>query len=76
MQKTNTGVYYIGAGVAVFIVCSIIQGLAGSSMFSNYYTSTGFVLDLLVNVTFRPGWLATVGLIATGVFYLYQNRNK
>jgi hypothetical protein len=57
------GALLIGGAAAVFTVCSIVQGMGHSSMFSTSYPppSSGF-LDLLMNLTFFPGWMATVGL--------------
>lgn len=56
-----------GGAVAVFIVASIIQAACGSSMFSSSYASTSLVQDLLINVTFLPGWLLTAALALAGV---------
>ncbi|WP_052664704.1 hypothetical protein [Nitriliruptor alkaliphilus] len=61
----------IGAGIAVFIVCWIIQAtMGGSSMFSTTYTHRGFVQGLLVDVTFWPGWLMTGALVGKGVMQI------
>jgi hypothetical protein len=68
------GTASIAAGVAVFIVCWIIQAAAGgSSMFSMSYAGGGFFQTLLVTVTFWPGWLATLALIGKGVMDLIDN---
>lgn len=57
----------IAGGIAVFIVCWIVQATMGdSSMFSMSYVDRGFVQGLLVNVTFWPGWFFTIGLIGAG----------
>ena len=64
----------IAAGIAVFIVASIIQAVLGSSMFSSSYTSTGLVQDLLINVTFWPGWLLTIALIIAGARLLVTGK--
>ncbi len=64
----NRGVAKLVGAVVVFVVCSIIQVAGGSSMFDpSYDPSTGFVLGLLVNLTFYPGWLLTAGLVVSGV---------
>lgn len=61
------------AGIAVFVVSSIVQSTMGdSSMFSMSYVDRGFVQGLLVNVTFWPGWIVTVGLIGSGVAHLLE----
>jgi hypothetical protein len=61
----------IAGGVAVFIVSWIVQATMGdSSMFSVSYVDRGFVSGLLVNITFWPGWIFTVGLIGSGVVEL------
>jgi hypothetical protein len=66
--QRSRGVGLILAGVAVFVVCSIVQAAGGSSMFSrSYLSSHDFVMDLLMNITWWPGWVLTVGLIVSGV---------
>lgn len=68
LEGKNKSYAYIAGGIAVFIVCSIIQATGGSSMFSNsYMPPDSAFLDLLLNVTFWPGWILTVGLIVQGV---------
>lgn len=62
----------IAAGVGVFIVCSIIQGAGGTSMFATSFKAPdNFLLELLVQVTFYPGWAITLGLIGIGVFGVF-----
>lgn len=52
---------YVGAAIAVFIICSLVQTAGDSSMFSQgYYEPDSAILDIAMNVTFWPGWLATV----------------
>ncbi len=66
--KAGTGLAYVAAGIAVFIVCVIIQAASGSSMFSTSYPAdVSAVQDILINVTFYPGWIAAIGLVVTGV---------
>lgn len=61
----------IMAGIAVFIVSWIIQASLGdSSMFSMSYVDRGFLQGLLVNVTFWPGWVVTIGFIGSGIIDL------
>lgn len=64
----------IAGGIAVFIVSSIIQAtMGGSSMFSMSYVDRGFLAGLLVNVTFWPGWIFTVGLVGSGILELIDD---
>jgi hypothetical protein len=61
----------IAAGVGVFIIASIVQATLGdSSMFSVSYLDRGLLSAMLVNATFWPGWLFTVGLIGAGIIDL------
>ena len=65
----------IAAGIGVFIVCSIIQGVGGSSMFANtYVTTNNETLDMLMSVTWWPGWVATVLFIIAGVRLLFTKK--
>jgi hypothetical protein len=69
-----SGAARIVAGVGVFIVASIIQASMGdSSMFSMEYRPGNLFQDLMVNVTFWPGWLLTIGLIGSGVMELLDS---
>ncbi len=68
----QVGLMFLGASLAVFVVCSLIQSWCGSSMFdSTYPSSLGFFQDLLVNLTFYPGWILTGVLGVLGVMSLY-----
>ena len=61
----------IGAGIVVFIVCSIAQAAGGSSMFTTSFKDPDNpVLGLLVQVTWWPGWILTVALIGRGILGL------
>lgn len=72
-SKSSGPATKIAGGIAVFIVSSIIQATMGdSSMFSMSYTSSGFLAGLLVNITFWPGWLFTLGLVGSGVLELIE----
>lgn len=63
----------IVGGLAVFVVCWIVQATMGdSSMFSMTYADRGFLQGLLVNVTFWPGWILTGVLIGGGIVDLVQ----
>jgi hypothetical protein len=69
------GVGLILGGIAVFVVCSIIQGAGGTSMFSQSFESTdNAFMDLLLQITWWPGWIASIGLIVIGVRTLVQSR--
>ncbi len=60
-------VLLVGA-VVVFIVCSVVQAAGDSSMFSaSYVEPDSAVLDLLMQVTFWPGWILTAALAFGGV---------
>lgn len=73
-SQRTVGIVMIGAAVVVFILASIVQGIGGSSMFSTTYAEPdNFVLDLLMNVTFWPGWLATGALLFGGIAKLVSN---
>lgn len=75
--ETGKGVLLITSGVAVFIVCSLIQGAAGSSMFSSSYRAdVNAILDILVNITFYPGWIATALLVIYGLLTLVPGNKK
>lgn len=78
--EIRKGALLISSSMAVFIVCSVIQGVAGSSMFSSSYRADiNAILDFLVNVTFYPGWIATALLLLYGVLTLlpeHKNRDQ
>ena len=69
------GIILIAAAVVVFAVCSIIQGQAGTSMFTQQFYPTGNSgLDTLVQLTWWPGWIATVGLLLSGIGALVRRK--
>lgn len=56
------------SAAAVFGFCSLVQMAAGSSMFSNSYRRPdSMLLELAVNITYYPGWLAIIGLVLAAV---------
>lgn len=58
----------LGGAAAVFIICSLVQAAGGSSMFSSeYYPPDSALLDLAMNLTFWPGWLISLALVASAV---------
>lgn len=65
------GVSMIVIGVVIFIVCCIIQAACGSSMFSARYYSSGFFHDLIVQLTWYPGWIATLIFVVIGILALF-----
>lgn len=67
------GLAYLAGAVGVFVVCSIIQSMGDTSMFSStYYEPDNFILDLLIVVTFYPGWLMTAALAFGGVAAIFR----
>ena len=60
------GVGLLAAAAALFGVCSAVQGAYGSSMLAASYSDPGLLGELLINVTFWPGWLGTVVLAGSG----------
>jgi hypothetical protein len=68
------GLPLIGFGIGVFVVCSIIQTVFGSSMFSGsyYIDSAGIIGALLINLTFYPGWLVTIFSIIGGIGAMFK----
>jgi hypothetical protein len=68
----------IGLGVGVFIICSIIQGFYGSSMFDNYwyppYSGPEWLHSLIVDVSFGGGWIATLALIFAGIKAFFSSK--
>lgn len=69
--KDNKSLLYslglIGAAVGVFIVCSLVQGAFGSSMFTSTYSDPGLIGSLLIHLTFMPGWALTILLAGMGM---------
>jgi hypothetical protein len=63
------------AGIVVFVVCSIIQGIFGSSMFDRSYSPSqaGIVGAILLNITFWPGWLLTIGCLLGGLRAMFKS---
>jgi len=70
------GVIIIISGVAVFVVCCIVQAACGSSMFAQSYYSTGVVSDILINITWYPGWAISILLVCIGVVALLMSKKK
>jgi len=66
----QSGLLLIGAAIAFFVVCSLIQHAYGSGMFALTFTDAGFIGNVLLQVTFWPGWLATCGLGGLGLMSL------
>lgn len=64
LSRTTKAAAYAAGAVIVFIVCSVVQATGDSSMFSNSYAEPdSALLDIAMNITFWPGWLATAGLL-------------
>lgn len=66
----------LGGAAAVFILCSLVQGAFGSSMFSSTYSDPGLVGSLLVNLTYWPGWALTIALAGMGLLGLWATLSK
>jgi hypothetical protein len=61
------GITFIVLGIVVFVICSIVQAIGGSNMFTDrYYPPDNLILDLLMQITWWPGWLATIGCLLYG----------
>jgi hypothetical protein len=61
----------LAGAVAVFVICSLVQSAGDSSMFSSGYPADdSIVQSLLINVTFYPGWIATIALGGYGTLML------
>ncbi|MBX6748187.1 MAG: hypothetical protein IRY85_00710 [Micromonosporaceae bacterium] len=70
------GVWLILAGIGVFVLCSIIQAAGGSHMFTlTYVRPENALLDILMKVTWWPGWILTVLLVISGIRELMQSKN-
>lgn len=61
-------------GVAIFLVCSIIQATNGTSMFDSTYSSpVGTGSDILINATWWPGWVASIVCVLRGIIVLVKS---
>ena len=76
LSKKTAVLCFIGA-VAAFIIGSIFQGLAGTTMFSMYTYTDSVILATLASPTFYLGWAGVViGIIAGVVSIRTMNRQK
>ncbi|MFZ2501838.1 MAG: hypothetical protein WAW88_04065 [Nocardioides sp.] len=67
----------IGMGVGIFALCSVIQAMGGSSMFEQEYQVPGNILmDLLMQVSWWPGWIATLAFVGLGVLQLIGGKSS
>lgn len=74
-ENREAAVRFIVAGIAIFVVCSIIQGFGESSMFSlTFYRTGNAFLDILISISMIPGWIITVGLVGRGVLLLLASQ--
>lgn len=72
----QAGIGLIVGGIVVFLVCSIIQGLGDSSMFSlSFYRTGNTFLDILISISMIPGWIATFALVVSGIRRLMNTKN-
>ena len=78
LKGSRSGLAMIGIGVGVFVVAQIIQMIFGSSMFSDsYYMSYdfgGIIAAILINLTFYPGWLISIGFVVLGVINMLAKK--
>jgi hypothetical protein len=72
-HKRKMAIFALLGAVAVFALASFFQSLGDSSMFSMYYYPNGFIVSLLVNISFYPGWAITILLLGAGVFLLFTS---
>lgn len=55
----------------MFIVCSIVQGIGGSSMFTTSFEQPdNVVVEILMQARWWPGWILTVLLVGAGSLLL------
>lgn len=70
------GLAYLGLAGAIFVVCSMVQAMGGSSMFSTSFPDPGNLLfELLMQVTFWPGWALTGYFAFRGVVMLVADKS-
>jgi hypothetical protein len=75
-NKTQ-GIISLCGGVGIFIIASIIQGIGGSSMFSlTYHQPDSVILNILMKISFWPGWILSVLLILGGIVYMSSKPDK
>lgn len=66
----------IAAGIAVFAGCSIAQSAGGSSMFETTFEDPDSLgMEILMQVTWWPGWILTVILIGSGIVGLLSGQS-
>jgi len=72
------GVAFILGGLLVFVLASLVQGLAGSSIvkWSQSHPPMTTVMGVLVNLTFWPGWVISVVLVAVGIVVAIASKPK
>jgi len=73
--KKGKGVGMIIGGVGTFILCCIIQAACGSSMFESTYYPRGGFEDVLIEMTWQPGWVVSCGLLIGGIIRYLVTRN-
>lgn len=76
LARVGPAVAFFLGGLLVFVLCNLVQELAGSSMFSLSATETTGGLRLLANLTFWPGWVIALALIGVGVVLLVRDRSR
>ena len=74
VEARKKGFLYLGAAAAVFIFCSVVQGIGGSNMFSTTFPDPGNpLMEGLMQVTFYPGWGLTVALTLLGLVSIFTS---
>ena len=70
-KTAASAVLSIVVGIAVFIGCALVQAAGDSSMFETGFSAPGnAVLEVAMQVTFWPGWMATAYFVGTGILGL------
>ncbi len=65
------------AGVLVFAVASLVQSIGDSSMFeSKFRDPDNPVKYILLQMTWWPGWVVSVGLVLLGLIGMFTEKDR